>query len=381
MSELKRDIQQNIDKIESLKSVQDVSHLVFVTPPFVECEDGTTPLTSIVIAAALSKAQVNRGESRLKPITVSVGENIKGFGRHLSSKERDVLLNYNCLTLYRKHGRVFCAVPPYLPRSMKFATRAITPVPPDGCDWNLGVLRAMQDGAKKISEEKTNELRSDFNASVCYRTAKNQSPLVKQLLREMNRCHTTPYIDPEETIAISLHSYEMSVRRAEQCLKALLLLTKPKLRKSPFAEHEEQMRKWGHNLNAMWGELHKGLRQRIQSKIDIRDDLSLPEKVGTLMSRFTTSKFEYARYSWSFDIDVSSDFPQIIKPALKISFADLYPLFVVCEVLLEDIIPELTEENHSGWSIERGIEETDDHSAWAWLFEVPESNQIESELS
>ena len=164
-------------------------------------------------------------------------------------------------------------------------------------------------------------------------------------------------------------------------MKALLLLQSEELRDSSFEEQKGQLKKWSHDLNAMWRDLPKGLRQRIQSRIDIRDDISLPEKVGTLMSRFTMGKFEYARYSWSFDIDVSSDFPQTINPALKISFADLYFLYVICDVLLKDVIPELIEKNHSGWSIERGIDEPDDHSAWAWLFEVPESNQIESELS
>ena len=283
MNALKKEIQWAIENINELKSEHNASHLVYAFP-LVKAERGFED-PSPFFAAAVAEARQTAGHRRKRSITVEV-KGVQDLSIRLSSKERMILNSLDCLTLYRKRGRVFCAIPWQVVDSVTYGTVGIVAVPPYGSKWNLSVVLAIDETSRKLSERLSNEFKSDINAAAAYRLSRNALPIFRMVLQEMNRCWREPickcsdrissdrceqcgrpYERPDETVATSIVAYEIGVRCAEQCLKSLLLLDNAELRQLPFEKQEVRLRRWGHGLDELWNQLQPDIQSRIHAMV------------------------------------------------------------------------------------------------------------------
>ena len=310
---------------------------------------------------------VNKWDSQ-RSITVEI-KGIQSLSISLSSKERRILAAVNCLTLYRKRGKVFCDVPSQVIDSLSWGTTGIVALPPYGSKWRLPVVLAIERTCRALSERRSNEFKSDVNAAVGYRLSSSYLPIFRQLLQEMNRCWREPvckcadrafsgrceqckrpYDRPVGTVAISLAAYEIGVRCTEQSLKCLLLLDDANLRQLPFEDQEELLKRWGHGLDRLWGRLSEHMRERIQEEVEDADSTQSQIKVEPMLRNFTSDNFNTMRYAWRVRLEgIAPNFTEESRegPPLAKSFAELenlYHLYLIVSIVLR-IISEFLEKS------------------------------------
>ena len=366
MGVLKKEIEWAIKCIKELEVEHNVSHLVFAFP-HIKTERGLGD-PSAFVAAAVATARQQMEHPSQRSITVEI-KGIQALSMSLSSKERRILAAVNCLTLYRKRGKVFCAVSSQVIDTVSWGTTGIVGLPPYGSKWRLPVVLEIDKTCQALSERRSNEFKSDVNAAVGYRLSSSYLPIFRQLLQEMNRCWREPvckcadrisssrcqqckrpYDRPVGTVATSLAAYEIGVRCAEQSLKSLLLLDDAKLRQLPFEDQEERLKRWGHGLDRLWGKLNGHTRERIQEEVEDVDPAQSQIEVEPMLRNFTSDNFNSMRYAWRVRLEgLAPNFREESRDGLPLanSFAELenlYHLFLIVSIVLR-IISELLEKS------------------------------------
>ena len=291
------------------------------------------------------------------------------FPPPLTSKERRILNSHDCLALYIRRGKAYCAVPSHIIESVFYNTTSVVPVPTYGSQWNLPIVLALEETCQVVAERRSNEFKSDVNAAIAYRLSKSTLPIFEMVLKEMNLCWVEPickcsdikssgrcdecgrpYERPEETIATSIAAYEIGVRCAEQSFKSLLLLQDGELRRLPFEKQERVLKRWRHDLKVLWNQLNEDMQIRIQSMVKSDESSQLPIGVEGVLQEFTNRNFNKMRYLWR--IELEGPAPNFAAKseddgADSASFSDLeklYGLFSILTAVLR-VIPEMLEES------------------------------------